>query len=353
MSSSHWPSWSTFSVAVAAPDQPHGIPVLNMTKKGISVKLRRPAAAVVALSLAVGLGGCNRVSAQEAAIPVIGLAVANLQADFFNQIKQAVDAEAKSRGVKVRVADAGGDAATQINQIQDFITRQVDAIIYIPAGATAASVPVKAAHRAKIPVIAVDRNAPNAPGDTFIATDSVAAARTLGEYVIEQTNGKGDVAILQGQIGTTPQLDRQKGFEEALATAPGLKVVAQRPADWSQDKAFAVAQDMIQAHPDINVFWGQADAMALGAAQAARNANLNPFPLLAGFDGDYAGLEAIRDGKIDATMVQQTQLMGRMAVDSALDIIDGKQPPKEQLQKAFLLTKADPKKAQQYIDNHP
>jgi ribose transport system substrate-binding protein len=308
---------------------------------------------VLAVSLAVGLGACNRVSASEAAIPVIGLAVANLQADFFNQIKQSVDAEAERRGVKVRVADAGGDAATQINQIQDFITRQVDAIIYIPAGATAASVPVKAAHRAKIPVIAVDRNAPKAPGDTFIATDSVAAARTLGDYVVKQTGGKGHVAILQGQIGTTPQLDRQKGFEDALRTAPQVKVVAQRPADWSQDKAFAVAQDMIQANRNITVFWGQADAMALGAAQAARNANLIPFPLVVGFDGDFAGLAAIRDGKIDATMVQQTQLMGRMAVGSALDIIDGKTVPKEQLQKAFLLTKADPKKAQEYIGNHP
>ena len=319
------------------------------------MNLRRPAVAVLAVSLAVGLGACNRVSASEAAIPVIGLAVANLQADFFNQIKQSVDAEAKRRGVKVRVADAGGDAATQINQIQDFITRQVDAIIYIPAGATAASVPVKAAHRAKppIPVIAVDRNAPNAPGDTFIATDSVAAARTLGEYVIKQTGGNGNVAILQGQIGTTPQLDRQQGFEDALTAAPQVKVVAQRPADWSQDKAFAVAQDMIQANRNIKVFWGQADAMALGAAQAARNANLTPFPMVVGFDGDFAGLAAVRDGKIDATMVQQTQLMGRMAVDSALDIIDGKQVPKEQLQKAFLLTKADPKKAQEYIGNHP
>ena len=317
------------------------------------MNLRRPAVAALGIGLAVGLGACNRVSASEAAIPVIGLAVANLQADFFNQIKESVEKSGQEKGVGVVTVDAKGDAATQVSQIQDFITRQVDAIIYIPAGATAASVPVKAAHRAKIPVIAVDRNAPNAPGDTFIATDSVAAARTLGDYVIKQTGGTGNVAILQGQIGTTPQMDRQKGFEEALATAPQLKVVAQRPADWSQDKAFAVAQDMIQANPDIDVFWGQADEMALGAAQAARNANLNPFPLVAGFDGDYAGLEAIRDGKIDATMVQQTQLMGRLAVGSAIDIIDGKPVAKEQLQKAFLLTKAEPEKAQDYIDHHP
>ncbi len=80
-------------------------------------------------------------SAQEK--KTVGLAVANLQADFFNQIKQSVGAEAKAKGVELIVADAKGDAATQVDQMQDLITRGVKAIIYIPAGATAAGVPVK------------------------------------------------------------------------------------------------------------------------------------------------------------------------------------------------------------------
>ena len=83
--------------------------------------------------------------------PRIGLAVANLQADFFNQIKQSVTAEAAKQGIEVVVADARGDAATQVNQIEDFVTKQVDAIIYIPAGATAAGVPVKDAKRGRHP----------------------------------------------------------------------------------------------------------------------------------------------------------------------------------------------------------
>src|ERR1700747_3931274 len=78
-------------------------------------------------------------SAQEK--KTVGLAVANLQADFFNQIKQSVDAEAKAKGVELIVADAKGDSATQVDQIQDMITRGVKAIIYIPAGATAGRVP--------------------------------------------------------------------------------------------------------------------------------------------------------------------------------------------------------------------
>src|ERR1044072_2982308 len=145
--------------------------------------------------------------------PRIGLAVANLQADFFNQIKQSVTKEAAKQGVQVVVADARGDAATQVNQIEDFVTKKVDAIIYIPAGATAAGVPVKDAKRAGIPIIAVDRNPPDEPPNSFIASDSVAAAKTLGEHVAKETSGEGSVAILQGQIGTTPEIDRNKGFQ--------------------------------------------------------------------------------------------------------------------------------------------
>jgi ribose transport system substrate-binding protein len=323
------------------------------------MRFRKSAAIALVAITTLGMAACNRGTAgpggEAGGKPIVlGLAVANLQADFFNQIKQSVDAQAKAKGVTVQVSDAGGDSATQVNQIQDFITRQVSAIIYIPAGATAAGVPVKAAERANIPVIAVDRNAPDAPAKTFIATDSVAAAKELGEWVIEQKDGKGNIAILQGQIGTTPQVDRQKGFEEALKDAPGMKIIAQSATmRWSQDEGFAKAQDIIQAHPDIDVFWGQADAIALGAAQAVANANLNPKPLVVGFDGDTAGIQAIRDGKLDATMVQQTQLMGRMAVDSALALINGEQVPAEQLQEAFLLTKEDTQKADEYLETHP
>jgi ribose transport system substrate-binding protein len=282
--------------------------------------------------------------------PRIGLAVANLQADFFNQIKQSVTAEAAKQGIEVVVADARGDAATQVNQIEDFVTKQVDGIIYIPAGATAAGVPVKAARKANIPIVAVDRNPPDAPADTFIASDSVASARELGNFVAKQTGGEGQVAILQGQIGTTPEIDRNNGFQQALSQNPGLQVVAKQPADWDQDKGFNIAQNMLQAHPDISVFFGRADAMALGAAQAVRVGNVKHKVTIVGFDGDLAGLKAVRDGVIDATMTQQTQRMGRMAVQSTQQLIDGGTVPKQQLLPAFLTTKAN---AAEYLAKHP
>lgn len=278
----------------------------------------------------------------------IGLAVSNLQADFFNQIKQAAEAEAKDQGIEIITVDAKGDATSQVNQIQDLLTREVDALIYLPAGATAASVPIREAKAAGVPVVCIDRN-PDTPGDTFIATDSVAAARELGQWVAKQTGGKGNLAMLQGQIGTTPEQERDKGFTEGIAGTE-IKIVAKQLAEWAQDKGFAVAQDLLQANPDINIFFGQCDATAMGAAQAVKVAGVTEKILIVGFDGDVAGLNAVRDGVIDATMTQQTQRMGRLGVQSAIKLAKGESVPALQLLPATLTTKEN---VGPFIANHP
>lgn len=304
---------------------------------------------------AVALSGCAITQAAEESGDgeklVVGLAVANLQADFFNQIRQSVEAAAKDRDdVSVIVADAKGDADTQVSQIQDFITQQVDAIIYIPAGATAATVPVRDAKSAGIPVVTVDRNPEGEPGDTFIATDSVTAARELGTWVGEQTRGTGKVGIIQGQIGTTPEIDRDKGFTEGISKFPDLVEVARQASKaWAQDEGFDIATDMLQANPEITVFFGRADALALGAATAARTAGRDDI-VVVGFDGDVAGLEAVRDGVLDATVTQPTQAMGALALESAIKLASGEELPAEQLQAGVLTTVEN---VEPFIETHP
>ena len=281
----------------------------------------------------------------------IGLAVANLQADFFNQIKQSVEKNAAAQGIEVITVDAKGDGATQVSQIQDLITQKVQALIYIPAGAAAAGVPVKAAKAAGIPVVAVDRNPADAPGDTFIATNSVVAAKTLGDYVCKQTGGRGLVGVIQGQIGTTPEQDRDKGFKEALAGCPGITEAGREASKmWMKDEGFNIAQNMLQTNPKIDIFFGRADALALGAAQAVKAAASDHKIWVFGFDGDLAGLKAVKDGTLDGTMTQRTQFMGKLALQSAVDLIGGKKLEAEQLQDAALTTKDN---VDQYIADHP
>jgi ribose transport system substrate-binding protein len=309
------------------------------------MRLKQTLAASAAL-VAVSLGSA---SAQE--VEKLGLAVANLQANFFNQIKQSVEAKAAEEGIEVITVDAKGDGPTQVNQIQDLLTQDIDALIYIPAGAAAATVPVKLAQAAGVPVVNVDRNAEGAPGDTFIATDSVASAKAVCEHIIEQAGGSGKMAIIHGQKGTTPEVDRMEGCTEAIEANPGVEVVTEQWSNmWSQDEGFQIMQNMLQANPDISIVFAQADALALGAAQAIKVANLPHKVWLAGFDGDTAALEALKNGVFDVTATQQTQLMGRMAVDSAKALVAGEEVPPEQLMDATLTTQEN---VEGFIANHP
>jgi ribose transport system substrate-binding protein len=251
----------------------------------------------------------------------------------------------------VITVDAKGDAATQVNQIQDLLAQNIDALIYIPAGATAASVPVKAAKAAGVPVINIDRNADGAPGDTFIATDSVESARQVCDWIAKQAGGKGEMLIIHGQKGTTPEVDRSKGCGIALKNYPDIKVVGELWSEgWHQDEGFKLTADLLQAHPKTNIIFGQADALALGAAQAVKVASPDHRIWVAGFDGDTAALKALKDGVFDVTATQQTQKMGRMGLDAAIALVKGDKLPPEQLQDATLTTKDN---VAGFIEKHP
>ncbi|AJD45851.1 sugar ABC transporter substrate-binding protein [Rhizobium mongolense] len=281
----------------------------------------------------------------------LGLAVANLQANFFNQIKQSVEDEAKKHGIEVVTVDAKGDGPTQVNQIQDLLTQNIDALIYIPAGAAAATVPVKLAKNAGVPVVNVDRNADGAPGDTFLATDSVASAKAVCDYILKQAGGKGKMVIIHGQKGTTPEVDRSKGCAESLKANPDVKVVAEQYSNiWSQDEGFQIMQNMLQANPDVSIVFAQADALALGAAQAIKVANPSQKIVVGGFDGDTAALEALSKGVFDVTATQQTQKMGRDAVANAAKLVAGEKVPPVQLLDATLTTKEN---VAGFIASHP
>jgi ribose transport system substrate-binding protein len=311
--------------------------------------LTKRALLIAAAALLPLVGVSDLASAAEA--KKLGLAVANLQADFFNQIKQSVEAYAKEKGIEVVTVDAKGDSATQVSQVQDLITQNIDALIYIPAGATAASVPTKTAKAAGIPVVNVDRNAEGAPGDTFIATDSVNSAKAVCDHIAKQAGGKGEMIIIHGQKGTTPEVDRSKGCGQALEAYPDIKVVGELWSEgWHQDEGFKLTQDLLQAHPNVSIIFGQADALALGAAQAVKVSNPGHKVWVAGFDGDVAALKALKQGVFDVTATQQTQGMGRLAVDSAIKLVAGETVPAEQLQDATLTTKDN---VDQFIEKHP
>jgi len=293
------------------------------------------------------------VAQADIGIKKIGLAVPNLQADFFNQIKLGVEGYAGQLGIEVIVADAKNDTATQVSQVQDFITQGIDAFIYIPAGAAAAAVPTRLARAEGIPVINVDREPDGAPGDTVIYGENVLSAYQVCDHIIDLAGGSGKMFIIHGQKGTTPEVQRFEGCKRAIDENPGVELVAQQWSQmWSPDEGFSIAQNMIQANPDVKMIFGQADGLAMGAAKAVEVAGMADKVIVGGYDGDVAALEYLADckGTFVVTATQSTQAMGVLAVNSAIAVANDASVPARQIPNAVLTTCDN---AGDFVKKHP
>jgi ribose transport system permease protein len=262
-------------------------------------------------------GGSNSTN------PKVGLSLSTLNNPFFVQIRSGAQAEAKKLGVDLTVTDAQNDASQQANQLQNFTSSSLGAIIVNPVDSDAASNSVKAADKANIPVIAVDRGVNKARVDALVASDNVKGGELAARTIAEKLGGKGRIVILQGQAGTSAARERAAGFAAGLKAYPGIQVVAQQPADFDRTKGLDVMSNLLQAHPDVQGVIAANDEMALGAIKALGSKAGNSVQVV-GFDGTPDGLKAVQGGTLYASVAQQPSQLGRIAVDNALKALQGK-----------------------------
>jgi len=165
-----------------------------------------------AMMVATGLTAVQSMpSAHAADKPSIGVAVADQKSLFYIAAVEGMRDEAKKAGYDLKVASAADSSTLQINQIQNLLVQQIGALIFIPQDATAADAGVRAANKVNVPVVAVDERPESGSGklSTYIATDSVKAARDLCTWMFDQMGGKGNLAVLHGVLG---ELGRDGGL---------------------------------------------------------------------------------------------------------------------------------------------
>ncbi|MGW7261662.1 ABC transporter permease/substrate-binding protein [Streptomyces sp. NPDC054834] len=279
-------------------------------------------AAVVTVAL-VGATSFLHNGSSATTSPKMGLSLSTLNNPFFVQIRAGAQAEAKKLGVGLTVTDAQNDASQQANQLQNFTSSSLGAIIVNPVDSDAASNSVKAADQAKIPVIAVDRGVNKASVDALVASDNVAGGELAGRTIAEKLGGKGKIVILQGQAGTSAARERAEGFAKGLKAYPGIQVLAQQPADFDRTKGLDVMSNLLQAHPDVQGVIAANDEMALGAVKAL-GSKAGKSVQVVGFDGTPDGLTAVKNGTLYASVAQQPTQLGKIAVDNALRAVQGK-----------------------------
>ncbi|MFD0903467.1 ABC transporter permease/substrate-binding protein [Actinomadura sediminis] len=280
-------------------------------------------AVIVALSAGLALTGNGGGAAGGTKI---GLSVSTLNNPFFVQFRDGAQAEAERLGVDLTVSDAQNDASQQVDQVQNYVSQGMEAIIVNPVDSDAAAPAVQAANRADIPVIAADRTVNGAGVAQLVASDNVAGGKLAAEEMAELLGGEGRIVILQGQPGTSASRERGQGFAEGIAAHPGIEVVAKQPADFDRTKGLNVMTNLLQSHPDVDGVFAENDEMALGAIKALGDRAGGDVKVVA-FDGTPAGIEAVRNGTMNATVAQQPRLLGKMAVESALKAADGEELP--------------------------
>ncbi|GGP03822.1 D-ribose ABC transporter substrate-binding protein [Nonomuraea glycinis] len=288
--------------------------------------MRTPAIVVAGVALALGLAGCGSEGGSsgggEQAGVKIGMSVSTLNNPFFVQLRDGAQAQAAKLGAALTVTDAQNDASQQVNQVQNFTSQGMKAIIINPVDSNAAAPAVTLADRAGIPVIAADRGVTGAQVAQTVASDNVAGGKLAAEELAVQLGDKGQVIVLQGTPGTSASRDRGQGFEQGIKAFPGIKVVARQPADFDRTKGLDVMTNLLQSHPDVTGVFAENDEMALGAIKALGDRAGQQVKVV-GFDGTPDGLTAIQNGTLAASIAQQPRLLGQQAVDAAVKAAGG------------------------------
>jgi ABC-type sugar transport system substrate-binding protein len=273
--------------------------------------------AVLATALAAG---CQR-GGGEGGGARIGLSVSTLNNPFFVTLRDGAQSAADEAGAELIVSDAQNDTAQQQDDIQNFVTQQVNVILVNPVDSDAVVPAIEAANQANIPVIALDRGASGGELATTIASDNVQGGNLAGEELIRLV-GSGSIAQLEGTPGADPARDRGQGFQDAIDAQSAVEVVASQSANFDRAEGLNVAENILQANPDIAGIFAQNDEMALGAVQALGDSAGDEVKIV-GFDAIEDALSAIQDGTINATVAQQPAEIGSLGVENGIRVING------------------------------
>ena len=267
---------------------------------------------ILASSLLVGC------SPKDDGIQKIGLIVSTLNNPFFVDLKSGIEKRAKELGYDVVVLDSQNDPAKEVSNMEDLTVKDVDIVLLNPVDSDSAIASVMIANNSNLPVMTVDRVANGGKVVSHIASDNVAGGDMAAKFLIEKLNGKGNIVELEGTAGSSATRDRGQGFDDGIRKS-GFNLVAKQSADFDRTKGLTVMENIIQSKGDIDA---QNDEMALGAQKALEAANMKDV-LIVGFDATDDAVDAVKQGKMAATVAQQPLLIGETAVNAVHKVLSG------------------------------
>jgi ABC-type sugar transport system substrate-binding protein len=241
---------------------------------------------------------------------------------------------AAAAGIDLKFDDAQQKQENQIKAIRNYIQQKVDVIAFSPVVESGWDTVLKEAKDAKIPVILTDRAVDSKDTTlyrTFIGSDFVKEGKLSGEWLVNEYKGKTDpvnIVELQGTTGSAPANDRKKGFADAIAAAPNLKIIASQTGDFTRAGGKAVMEQFLKANPKIDVLFAHNDDMGLGALEAITAAGKVPGKdiKIITIDAVKDGMQALADGKFNF-IAECSPLLGPQLMDLVKKVVAGETIP--------------------------
>lgn len=257
----------------------------------------------------------------------IGTSMAHFDDNFLTIVRNAMSKEAESQKVRVQFEDARGDVGRQISQVENFIAQRVSAIIVNPTDTSATTRMTSAARKAGIPIIYVNRkpNEKMGNGAVFVGSDSLVAGRLQMEELAKRLSGKGNIAIMVGELSSDAAQDRTKGVKEVAAKFPGIKIVEEQVGNFDRKLGIDLMSKWLSSGVKIDAVAANNDEMALGALIAMKQAKVSPKKILvAGVDATPDAMSSMKSGDLAVTVFQNARGQGSGSVDAAIKLAKGK-----------------------------
>jgi len=261
----------------------------------------------------------------------MGVTIEKYDDVFMRYCLDQLSDEATKNNIDVLAADGKGDASEQIAEVENFITQGVDAILIHVVDQTVAPQVTKLCLAANIPVVYFNRRPPDAQlvdgKAVAIASPEETAGNLEAEFVAKKLGGKGNVAILMGNMGTAPQIGRTKGTKDVIAKYPGMKVVREQTANFQRAEAVTVVENWLAGGTKIDAIIANNDEMALGAVLVLEEKKMKDTVVVTGVDATSDALKFIADKRLDMTVFQNGSAQSRGAVQIALKILNKQKVP--------------------------
>lgn len=210
----------------------------------------------------------------------------------------------------VKLASSNDDNVLQNKQVNQFIDEGVDLLIVSPNQLSAISKSVERAYDKGIPVILYDRKTNSDKYTAFIGCDNYTIGKSMGTFIAQQLQGKGRIVEISGLEGSSPALERHRGFMDAIKPYPGLQVVASEGGNWKEEGGIRAMKRILKQTQDFDYVFAHNDCLAWGAYVAARQMRVKRNYKYTGVDGlatEGGGLELVRDGIFEASYLYPTK----------------------------------------------